>query len=72
MDVVASLPTFVVAVVLISASPGPAMALILRRAAMRGFRDTVPTVLGIELGLYLWALAAAAGIAALVAASELA
>lgn len=48
------------------------MALILRRAAMRGFRDTVPTVLGIELGLYLWALAAAAGFAALVAASELA
>lgn len=72
MDLVASLPAFVLAVVLISASPGPAMALILRRAAMRGFRDTVPTVLGIEAGLYLWALAAAAGFAALVAASEVA
>ena len=72
MDLVASLPAFVVAVFLISASPGPAMALILRRAAMRGFRATVPTVLGIELGLYLWALAAAAGFAALVAASEVA
>ena len=70
MDLVASLPAFVLAVVLLSASPGPAMALILRRAAMRGFRDTVPTVLGIEMGLYLWALAAAAGFAALVAASE--
>lgn len=72
MDVVASLPAFVLAVVLISASPGPAMALILRRAALRGFRGTVPTVLGIEAGLYLWALAAAAGFAALVAASEVA
>ena len=62
--------TFVVAVLLISASPGPAVALILRRAAVRGFRGAVPTVLGLELGLYLWALAAAAGFAALVAASE--
>jgi threonine/homoserine/homoserine lactone efflux protein len=62
--------TFVVAVLLISASPGPAMALILRRAALRGFRSATGTVLGLELGLYLWALAAAAGFAALVAASE--
>ncbi|WP_440104378.1 hypothetical protein [Streptosporangium sp. H16] len=48
MDLVASLPAFVVAVVLISASPGPAMALILRRAALHGFRGAVPTVLGLE------------------------
>jgi len=65
-----TIPTFVVAVFLISASPGPAVALILRRAALRGFRGAVATVLGLELGLYLWALAAAAGFAALVAASE--
>lgn len=58
------------AVVLIAATPGPAMALILRRAAVRGFRGSVPTVLGLELGLYLWALAAATGLAALVAASQ--
>jgi threonine/homoserine/homoserine lactone efflux protein len=70
VDLVASLPAFVLAVVLISASPGPAMALILRRSALRGFGAAVPTVLGLELGLYLWALAAAAGFAALVAASE--
>ncbi len=70
MDLVASLPAFLLAVLLISASPGPAMALILRRAALRGFRAAVPTVLGLELGLYVWALLAAAGFAALVAASE--
>jgi threonine/homoserine/homoserine lactone efflux protein len=70
MDLISSLPTFALAVVLISASPGPAMALILRRAALGGYRAAVPTVLGLEAGLYLWALAAAAGFAALVAASQ--
>jgi threonine/homoserine/homoserine lactone efflux protein len=65
-----SLPAFVVAVLLISASPGPAMALILRRTALHGMRTAVPLILGLELGLYLWALAAAAGFAALVAASH--
>jgi len=70
MDLLSELPAFLLAVLLISASPGPAIALILRRAALRGFRRTVPVVLGLEAGLYLWALLAAAGVAALVAASE--
>jgi threonine/homoserine/homoserine lactone efflux protein len=70
MELFAMLPAFVLAVVLISASPGPAMALVLRRAALGGWRAAVPTVLGLEAGLYLWALMAAAGFAALVAASE--
>jgi len=72
VDVLPSLPAFVLAVLLISASPGPAMALIFRRAALRGWQGAVPTVLGLELGLYLWALFAGAGLAALVAASEIA
>jgi threonine/homoserine/homoserine lactone efflux protein len=72
VDVLAVLPAFLLAVLLISASPGPAMALILRRAALHGTRAAVPTVLGLEAGLYLWALAAGAGLAALVAASEVA
>ena len=66
------LPAFLLAVLLISASPGPAMALIFRRSALRGLRGAVPTVLGLELGLYVWALFAGAGFAALVAASEVA
>jgi threonine/homoserine/homoserine lactone efflux protein len=70
VDLVASLPAFLVAVALISASPGPAMALITRRAALQGTRAAVPTILGLETGLYIWALAAGAGLAALVAASE--
>jgi threonine/homoserine/homoserine lactone efflux protein len=64
------LPAFLVAVVLISASPGPAMALIFQRAGAHGFRAAIPTVLGLELGLFCWALAAGFGLAALVAASE--
>jgi threonine/homoserine/homoserine lactone efflux protein len=72
VDVLTSLGAFVLAVLLISASPGPAMALIFRRAALRGLRGAVPTVLGLELGLYLWALFAGVGFAALVAASEVA
>jgi threonine/homoserine/homoserine lactone efflux protein len=72
MELASSLPAFVLAVLLISASPGPAMALIFRRAALRGLRGAVPTVLGLELGLYCWALFAGAGFAALVAASEVA
>ena len=70
MDLPAALPAFVLAAVLISASPGPAMALVLRRAALSGTRAAVPTVLGLELGLALWALAAGAGLAAFVAASD--
>jgi threonine/homoserine/homoserine lactone efflux protein len=70
--VVEVLPAFLLAVLLISASPGPAMALILRRAALHGTRAAVPTVLGLELGLFLWALAAGAGLAAVVAASQIA
>jgi threonine/homoserine/homoserine lactone efflux protein len=70
VDLLVSLPAFLLAVLLISASPGPAMALIFRRAALRGLRGAVPTVLGLEAGLYLWALFAGAGFAALVAASE--
>ncbi|TFV85840.1 LysE family translocator [Blastococcus sp. CT_GayMR16] len=70
MELATSLPAFLLAVLLISASPGPAMALIFRRAALRGLSGAVPTVLGLELGLYCWALFAGAGFAALVAASE--
>jgi threonine/homoserine/homoserine lactone efflux protein len=72
VDLLVSLPAFLLAVLLISASPGPAMALIFRRAALRGLRGAVPTVLGLEAGLYVWALFAGAGFAALIAASEVA
>jgi threonine/homoserine/homoserine lactone efflux protein len=67
---ISALPAFLLAVVVIAASPGPAVVLILQRAGAHGFRAAIPTVLGIEAGLFLWALAAGTGMAALVAASE--
>lgn len=69
MDI-SALPAFLLAVVVIAASPGPAVVLILQRAGAHGFRAAIPTVLGIEAGLFIWALAAGTGMAALVAASE--
>ena len=68
MDVLA----FLLAVLVVTATPGPAMALIVRRAGLQGFRPAVATVLGLEAGLYVWAVLAGLGLAALVAASEVA
>lgn len=66
------LTAFVVAIVLMAATPGPAMALILQRAGLSGFRRSIPTVLGIEVGLLFWAVVAGTGMAALVAVSQIA
>ncbi len=48
------------------------MALVVRRAALRGTGGAVPVVLGLEADLHVWALLAGAGFAALVTASEVA
>ncbi len=72
MDVITSLPAFLFAVVLIWAAPGPAMLLVVRRAALLGTRSATATVLGLGVGLYVWALLAAVGLGAVVAASQLA
>lgn len=61
---------FLLAVLVVTATPGPAMALIVRRAGVQGFRPAVATVLGLETGLFVWALLAGLGLAAVVAASE--
>jgi len=72
VDIWAVLPAFLVAVLVTAASPGPAMVLVLQRSARHGFRAAVPTVMGVEAGLWLWALAAGVGLAAVVAASPVA
>jgi threonine/homoserine/homoserine lactone efflux protein len=66
---VTSLPAFLLAVVLVSATPGPAFALVVRRTAVRGLGYGLATVVGLEIGLYVWALLVASGFA-VVAASE--
>lgn len=66
---VTNLPAFLVAVVVVSATPGPAFALVVRRTALRGLGYGLATVVGLEIGLYVWALLVASGFA-VVAASE--
>jgi threonine/homoserine/homoserine lactone efflux protein len=70
MAIVRELPSFLVAVLLIAAVPGPAVALLLRRAATGGLRAAAPVVVGLETGIYIWIVAAGAGLAAAVAASN--
>jgi threonine/homoserine/homoserine lactone efflux protein len=60
---------FLLAVALLAMVPGPATALVIRRTALDGRRAAFPLIAGIEVGIYLWAIAAALGLAALVAAS---
>ena len=69
MDIVTNLPAFCVAVMIVTLTPGPAFALIVRRTALRGLAYGLATVVGLEIGLYVWALAVASGFA-VVAASE--
>jgi RhtB (resistance to homoserine/threonine) family protein len=52
--------------------PGPDMALVLRNGVAYGRHAAVATALGISAGLFVWALAAALGIAALLHASGMA
>jgi threonine/homoserine/homoserine lactone efflux protein len=72
MELLTRLPAFLLAIVALSAVPGPAFALIVRRSSVGGFRAGVSVVLGVELGLYFWIIAAGAGLAALVATSHVA
>jgi threonine/homoserine/homoserine lactone efflux protein len=51
-------------------TPGPDTAVATRNIFLGGFRAGVATAMGISLGLSVWALAAAAGVTALLVASE--
>ncbi|WP_203291045.1 LysE family translocator [Maricaulis parjimensis] len=63
-------PLFLAAGLALALSPGPDMAFTLATAASRGPRAGLGAVAGIITGGLIWTLAAAAGLAALVAASE--
>jgi threonine/homoserine/homoserine lactone efflux protein len=69
MELLQELPGFLIAVIVIAAVPGPALALLLRRSAIGGFSAGAPIVLGLETGIYVWIVAAGGGLAAAVAAS---
>src|SRR5690242_3663545 len=65
-----TLVSFAGIAVLVSLTPGPATALVVRSAALRGRREAMLVTLGNSTGIFMWALASVLGISALVAASE--
>ncbi len=58
--------------VLVTLTPGPATAMVIRSALRGGRRDALLTTLGNSIGVLFWGCASAVGISALVAASEVA
>ncbi|MGH3044234.1 MAG: LysE family translocator [Gaiellaceae bacterium] len=64
--------TFVPVAVLLSLTPGPGMALVVRNAAVGGTGAAARTTVGSSIGVGVWAVLSALGVSALVAASELA
>jgi threonine/homoserine/homoserine lactone efflux protein len=63
---------FAGAALLLAMAPGPATATLLRQTIRHGRRRGVATVAGIESGVLFWAVAASAGLSALLAASTVA
>ena len=63
---------FAGAAFLLAMVPGPATAVLLRQTIRHGRRRGVATVAGIEAGVLFWALTAAVGLSALLAASGVA
>jgi len=62
------LPFLVVAVIVV-VTPGVDMALVTKNALLHGRRAALATALGVNVGIALWTLAAALGVAAIVRAS---
>jgi threonine/homoserine/homoserine lactone efflux protein len=65
----AQLLAFVGVAVVLTLSPGPDMALVLRNTVRGGRKSGFRTVAGIAVGLVVWATATALGVAAVLAAS---
>lgn len=60
---------FVPVAALLTVTPGVATVLVVRRAALHGRRAALATTIGNEVGVLIWAVAAAVGLATVVAAS---
>jgi RhtB (resistance to homoserine/threonine) family protein len=69
---VRSLPAFLAVAAAVTLIPGPAFALVLQTAAVHGRRTALATIAGNSVGVLVWGALSAAGVSALVAASEVA
>jgi threonine/homoserine/homoserine lactone efflux protein len=67
--VIAVLPAFLLACVAVAALPGPSTALFLHRTVRDGRRAGLAAVAGNEIGVFCWAVAAGAGLTALLRAN---
>ena len=67
-----SIPTFLLVAAAVTLSPGPAFALVLQVAAVHGRRTALANIAGNSLGVMAWGVLSAAGVSALIAASEMA
>lgn len=68
--VLAVLPAFLLACVVLAALPGPATALLIHRTVRDGRSAGLAAVAGNEIGLFVWLLAGGAGVSALLAANR--
>ncbi|WP_182908726.1 LysE family translocator [Microbispora sp. H13382] len=72
MDINGALASFAVIVAFLTLTPGLDTALILRTSLLAGRRPAWAVVLGIQAGTLLWGLLTAAGLSALLTASQVA
>jgi threonine/homoserine/homoserine lactone efflux protein len=67
-----SIPEFFLLAVVVTMTPGPATALVLRVAARDGRRAAFGTVAGNSVGIFMWACLSALGVSSLILASQVA
>jgi threonine/homoserine/homoserine lactone efflux protein len=67
-----SIPEFLLVALVVTLTPGPATALVLRVAARDGRRAALGAVTGNSIGVLMWAGLSAVGISSLILASQLA
>jgi threonine/homoserine/homoserine lactone efflux protein len=68
----AHLLAFAGIVLLAAMAPGPDFAIVVRRSVVAGVRSGMAAALGVGAGVFVWAVSAAVGVAALLAASAVA
>jgi threonine/homoserine/homoserine lactone efflux protein len=69
---VRSIPEFFLIALVVTLTPGPATALMLRVAARDGRRAAMGAVLGNSIGVLMWGCLSAVGVSSLVLASRVA
>jgi threonine/homoserine/homoserine lactone efflux protein len=67
-----SVEEFVLVALVVTLTPGPATALVLRVSARDGRRAALGVVVGNSIGIFVWATLSALGVSSLILASEIA